>query len=93
MNKRNNQGWNLRGRNAFAQLCRRVKDDRTANGAAFDLQFSQYVRDVYRTEKKKEGNKDNDEKQEEEFDEFAFLDADGSYCPSKVLQSTNWTKE
>ena len=58
---------------------------RTANGTAFDLQFSQYIRDVFRTDKLKGETKDNDEKEEEEFDEFAFLDADGSYCPSKVL--------
>ena len=82
----------MRGQNAFTQLCRRVKDDRTANGTAFDLQFSQYIRDVYGTGKLKGETKDNEEKKEEEFDEFAFLDADGSYCPNQVLQTINTTE-
>ena len=41
VNKRNNQGWNLKGRNAFSQLCKKVKEDRIANGAAFDIEFTQ----------------------------------------------------
>ena len=84
VNKRNNQGWNLKGRNAFSQLCKKVKEDRIANGAAFDIEFTQFIRDVYGKEKPTE-TKDGDE-QEEEFDEFALLDANGQYQPSKNVE-------
>ena len=85
VNKRNNQGWNLKGRNAFLQLCKKVKEDRIANGAAFDIEFTQFIRDVYGKEKQTE-TKGGDEQEEEEFDEFALLDANGQYQPSKNVE-------
>ena len=61
-----------------------MKEDRIANGAAFDIEFTQFIRDVYGKEKPTE-TKDGDE-QEEEFDEFALLDANGQYQPSKNVE-------
>ena len=66
---------------------------RIANGAAFDIEFTQFIRDVYGKDKLTE-TEGGDEKEEEEFDEFALLDADGLYQPSKNVEpADSWKSE
>ena len=92
VNKRNNQGWNLSGRNAFTLLCWRVKDDRTQSGDEFDRKFFAYMKDLYGKDKQKNETKGKEEIAVEEFDEFEFLDANGLYQPNKVAATSTNTE-